>query len=342
MGRYYVASDSNDERDGIYLVDAEGETARRVARCGRPSSLAWHPTHRLLFGIGCGANDQLLVWRPRVDGSLELVHVRSLTGEGSCALEVDPRAEAVYVTHYQSGSVSRVALDRAGTPGEHTLIELTGSRPDPVRQPMSHPHHVRVLSSGRVLVTDLGADRGWLVDARAFALTSSIQLPSGSGPRHAVELPDGRVAFCGELDQTVVVVSADGQESVVCPSTQRTSDERNYPSDLVCHPDRDDTSVIIIANRGTNSLMTFRVDAGGVAPIAEVDSAGQWPQSLELNGMQLAVANRDSDRVSFFQTGRPDASPAYSSFVTVPHPVWVISAHHPVLSQRTTEQGATL
>ena len=307
----YVAGNGSGPEFGLYRFQLRDRawTGTQLAEVAALSALAQHPTSPVVYGVSGtpGEEGRLRAWR--VDGAATALADVATGGSEPCHLAVDPAGRWLVVANYESGSLAVWTLAEDGTPvGDASLLQLSGSSVDPDRQTTAHPHQV-VLDGDVTYVVDLGADvvRVFTVDSSrdsADVLTSlrEVPVPSGTGPRHLVRLPDGRAAISGELLSSVLVgrLGASSVDWSVASSTQRGARpgppyERNYPSDITCSPDQ---RLVYLANRGHDSVSTFDVASGQPVLVGEVDAGGRWPQHLVVSGEDLLVAARDSSVVS--------------------------------------------
>jgi len=295
-------------------------TTSSLAACtwrGNLVALAKHPNGSVLYGL---TETELITWRVRGDSVERLATTALLLGEEACA--VAATASSVVVAHYASGSITVFALGGNGEPLASTVVVFDGSGPDRDRQTASHPHHVLPVGE-QFVVTDLGADRLWWVTEDGDVV-HEVALPAGFGPRHTAQLPDGRLVSVGELAADVAVISSPLSASPsidVMPSSTVTSHARCYPSDLAITPE----GIVVVANRGTNTVAVFVAGADGLERSDEASSGGVWPLNLALVERALYVADRDSDRVVRFGLDADRAVLTQQATFTVPSPTWVIS-----------------
>ncbi|RZI99854.1 MAG: hypothetical protein EOO54_27680, partial [Haliea sp.] len=142
-------------------------------------------------------------------------------------------------------------------------------------------------------LSKLGADA--LTQLRATAV------PANTGPRHAVVLPDGRLAVSGELGSNLVVgrLGDPATSWANVRATQQTGPgktrwSRNYPGDIQRALDG---RHVYFANRSLDTISTFEVSGATPALVAERDSQTQWPQHLLVTESHVLVAGWDSGAV---------------------------------------------
>ncbi|MDR3470270.1 MAG: beta-propeller fold lactonase family protein [Devosia sp.] len=316
-----VASRGTGRQHGLWRWTEHGGnwSGAQLATVNQLSALAGHPALPVVYGTSrMGQQGDIHAWRLHGDGA-ELLGEKSSRGAEPCHLVVDPGGRMLIVTNYTSSTlgVQRLAADGAFE-GEIELPPLTGNGVDLDRQDAAHPHQA-LFADGMLVVIDLGADllREYAIDpqrrgAAALVPRRETAVPSGTGPRHGVALPDGRFALSGELGSNLVVgrtgAAAGGWANV--PSTRRTGPAktrhlRNYPGDIQCSPDG---RFVHFANRGYDTISTFDVAGSMPVMVSELDSGVDWPQHMLVYGDQLLVAGWDSSRVMRMplRDGRPD------------------------------------
>ncbi|WP_284946260.1 lactonase family protein [Acidisoma cladoniae] len=191
-------------------------------------------------------------------------------------------------------------------------VAHVGHGPDPDRQERSHPHCVLTSPDNRfVLVADLGLDAifSYAFDEATGHLGAAtrIALPPGSGPRHLVFHPGGRLVFVScELNSTVLSFHYDAPGGTLraldgAPTLPAGETIENYCSDLQVHPNG---RVLYVANRGHDSIamVSIEPETGTLALLTTRACGGTTPRNLAIDpsGGFLAVANQNSDTIVFF------------------------------------------
>jgi 6-phosphogluconolactonase (cycloisomerase 2 family) len=306
----FIAGHGAGPEFGLYRfrVRDGGWDGAQLARVDALSALARHPRAPIVYGVsGTPEDGWLHAWR--IDGPAEPLAEVPTGGGEPCHLAVDPAGRWLVVANYAGSSLAVWLLaDDGSLLGDPHLIPLVGTSVDPERQEAAHPHQV-VLDGDLAYAVDLGADvvRVFAVQASSDAedvLTHlrDVAVPAGTGPRHLVTLGDDLVALSGELLSTVLTGRLDGSglDWSATPSTGRGARpappyERNYPSDIARSSDR---RLVYLANRGHDTVSTFDVGSGEPVVVGEVDVGGRWPQHFLVQGEDLLVAARDSNRVT--------------------------------------------
>ncbi|WP_300766364.1 beta-propeller fold lactonase family protein [uncultured Bifidobacterium sp.] len=224
-------------------------------------------------------------------------------GEGPthAALMRDDRGGVkVVVADYGDGTIAVHGLDASGrlTAATQSIPASPGLHGPLPAQRGPHAHWVLPLPDGRVLTTDLGADRIHVHRWRDGILVreASLVLPPGTGPRdmHLLPLADGgwRVAVVGEwgCDVTILDMSCvDG-----APALDSADRPEANPSDAGERAARRSQCISLPAAAGDQAAsLAFVPD-----PTWRVESAGRRGTSSTLgsDGM-VYVGLRGSDRI---------------------------------------------
>jgi 6-phosphogluconolactonase (cycloisomerase 2 family) len=328
-----VAARGDGEDRGLWLwtQGAEGWHGRLAERVADLSSLAVHPHLPVVYGTGgVGADGRIHGWRIGEEGAIRIAAGPS-GGTEPCHLAVDPEGRVLVVCNYTSGRIGVQRLGSDGTfAGRVETIGLAGRGPELDRQEAAHPHQA-IFADGALWVIDLGADlvRRWRLDgagqgAAMLVADGEQPVPPGTGPRHGVMLPDGRMAVSGELGETLLCGSPGAGNWAAVRATRLTGPgrarwERNYPGDVAAS---EDGRIVYLANRSHGTVAAFDVSATVPVLRAEIDTGLDWPQHLLRRGDALLVAGWDSHRVGVLrlEEGLPVAA---ESLFDCPAPGWL-------------------
>lgn len=269
-----------------------------VASAEGLSALAVHPRLPVVYATAGAGAGRLLAWNlPRG----EMLVNADTGGHEPGHLAIDPEGRVLIVANYASGNLALWRLDAGGgLAGGPRLVQLEGSGPDPDRQESAHPHQVLLREDGVAVVIDLGADllREFRLDTGAGVLEPLREraLPAGSGPRHGVFLPGGRMAISAELGNAFLHGAGDDWGRVPATMLAREGHARfarNYPGDIALGA----AGFVHMANRSLGTVATL--DTGGKEPrfAGEVETGLDWPQHLLVHRDHLLVAGEDSGRV---------------------------------------------
>jgi 6-phosphogluconolactonase len=207
----YFGSQANEAGQGVFAARLDVNTGKLTsvglaAELTRPTWIVAHPSRPALYAVSETGNDgktQGKVHALKVDpktGLLSLVSTVDSGGGGPTHMALD--AHGLLVAHYGTGHVAALPVRVDGGVEPPASVQLDqGSGPSP-RQKGPHAHSVALDPSGRfVLTADLGADRVFVYpyDRKArqlgAAAATSVSVPPGTGPRHMVFHPNGRLVF---------------------------------------------------------------------------------------------------------------------------------------------------
>lgn len=327
-----VAARGTRPEHGLWQFAPEGGEwrGRQLATVGQLSSICRHPVLPIVYGTA-SARGVVHAWRVADGAATPLGELAS--GEDPCHLAVDPSGRLLAAANYGSSTLTLIALAEDGSFGAMASLVLEGQGPDAERQEAAHPHQV-LFHDGLMLVVDLGADlvRRFAIDLSAPAgrmLTpiAPLHAPAGSGPRHGVFLPDGRLALSGELASSLVIgaqVPPPGWSNVLSTGESgpaRSRSPRNYPGDV---QRSEDGRFVYLANRGYDTIAAFDVTAGAPHRIAEVASGGAWPQHLLVHRECCLVANWDSNVVTALSLTEGGFGGAAEPLFDCPGPGWLL------------------
>lgn len=354
--RIFVGTYTNGGSGGIYRVDFDADTGRFTsmaaisAETENPSFLAMSQDGHRLFAVNelqqfnGERSGAVSAFQVDPSGQLVLINQQPSAGTDPCFIALDPAGNHVLVANYSSGTIAVFPIAADGHLQAATSVRRgEGSGPVTSRQEGPHAHHLLFDASGRfVLWTDLGADRVMIdrYDRESGTLapndTPSVQLPPGSGPRHLVWHPSGRVAYLlNELDATVTLLVFDSATGTLTP--RQTVNARgsaatagNTAAEIAITADG---RFLYTSNRGDDDIGVFTIDSATWAPtpIAHVPTGGRTPRhfSIDPSGDWLIVANQNSDLLTVFRIDPTTGIPARASAtVKIPTPVDVVFAPH--------------
>lgn len=258
------------------------------------------------------------------------------TGEVASWRISDPDYRLIPITRVGSGGtnpchlavIDGIAIVASYTDGAVAVVSssgpeqvLAGSGSGPLEaQEGPHAHHVLVLDDGRVLTADLGADllhvHTW-ADSR-LTRTDSVPMPSGTGPRDLLVLPDGRLAVLGEWSCDVVVLEERGDTFEVVQIVGLPGATPGVDQAAALGLSADGRHVFA-GIRGSNRVATLLVD-DTLSGVGWVDCGGAWPRHLVVDGDFVHVANQLSSTVTSFRIGDDGTLTSVGEPAAVPSP----------------------
>lgn len=322
---------------GIYTVRFDAVAGQLIpeyvtAGVTNPSYLAYHAPKKLLVAVQETdqlATSSLIAYRvDRAGGKLHLLGQQPTLGVSPCHVSVDHTGQFVFVANYGSGNVTVFPMTPDGCPQP-----ASGAS----QHPGTHPHAHMIVpdpTNRFVLAVDLGLDklRVYQMPSTDGKMTvySEAAVAAGSGPRHLVFHPNGRVLFLVHEITSMITTWAFADGRFTHLHTVSTLPEHfvgdNAPAAIRVSADG---RFVYAANRGHDSVAVFAFDApsGELVPLAHHFVAGQTPRDFVLDptGRFMLVANQGSDTVVVFrlnpQTGLP-AEKVYT--LQIPTPVCLL------------------
>lgn len=291
-----------------------------VAVGRNPSFLAITADARTLYACDEVAPGRVVACAlDRSDGSIRVLGSASSGGDGPCFIAIHPSGAWLFAANYGDGSVAVLPLGGEARLGALVARIVAGG----------NAHMALPSADGRfVQVPCKGADRivTYQFDAATGALApvATTPTPTGSGPRHLALGQDGRAWLVDELSSAVqpAQVAADGSLSLGAPVPTLPAgwSGRNTAGGILL---TDEGRLLLVSNRGHDSLAAFAPDAEGVPqPIGTV-AVGRTPRHLAASpdGRFILVACQGADRVEVLR--RDGARLTAVGGVSVPRPAFV-------------------
>ncbi|RSX50169.1 lactonase family protein [Bifidobacterium callimiconis] len=261
-------------------------------------------------------------------------------GPTHVAVAVDDNGRKHAITaNYVSGSISVFPINEDGTLGSvsQTLQGNPEEGHGPLRaQEGPHAHWILPLPDGRLLSTDLGADRIYIHHWNDGVLTRTgmVRLDPGTGPRdmHLLPADDGswRVSVVDEWGCTVTLMqpgddcngdpNSDADDFRIlqtvdlaaAPADQAASlafipkseyAERSASADKDGTDSADYAGMAYVGLRGSDRIVSLRWDGRTLTRVDSVSSGGGRPRHLCAVGQYLIAANETENHLTLFRVG---------------------------------------
>lgn len=318
----YTGGFSDADSQGIYAFSFDAATGKLkplglAAAAKSPTYFAVHPNGRLLYAVVNRLDAAGGVSSYEIDhrtGKLKLLNTVSARGPNTCYVSVSHSGKYVLAANYASGSVASYPVLADGRLGEATgFSQHHGSSVDPDRQSGPHGHSINASPDDRfAIAADLGIDQLLVYRLEGGALIPNdppfTKVASGSGPRHFVFHPSGRIAYViEELSSSMTVFDYDAERGVLrevqtislLPSEYTGS---NASADVQVHPSG---RFVYGSNRGDDTIAVFAVDrdSGKLTFVNRAKSHGKTPRifAIDPTGQFLIAANEDSSTLVVFR-----------------------------------------
>jgi 6-phosphogluconolactonase len=350
--------------EGIYFTDVNPATGapgspRLVAKLLSPSWLALSADRKFLYAsseiLSHEGEEGGLVTAFAVDaasGALRQLNTVSSVGAGPAYVSVHPSGKFVMTANYYGGSYTVIRIRPDGSLGEMTDLVQLPPTPQAAAAPVvaasSRGGFVGPPAPGRprghMISTDpsgqfvIGNDTGtfkilvWRLNTTTGKLTqvSSTQAEAGSGPRHFVFSPDGKILYQLYEQSARLAVYDFSNGNPTLKQAPMSTVAPGYTgaattSELLISKDGKN---LYSGNRGADSIAVWSVDAKGlVTRIADVSTEGLTPRSLALDpsGQFLYSMNQRSQTLTTFRIDPKTGIPRFTgSIVPVGTPTMML------------------
>lgn len=345
---FYVGTYTDNGSEGIYRFGLDKKTGKLhsnglAALSENPSYLAMTKDGKNLLSVR-ETKDQ----NNQSSGYIELFSVDSLGnlasvnkvssgGAHPCHVAVNEDG-AIVASNYSSGNVT---LMRINAEGELTDVlsndQHIGHGPVVGRQEAPHVHSALFEPNGkRIFVADLGIDqvKVYFIDKNSFTLKpakyAEIKLTPGSGPRHMVIHPNGKILFiANELSSSVSMIQfqANGAYKIINTISTLPADylKPNTCADIHLSPDG---KFLYVSNRGMNTIaiFAFTEKESELKLIGHEETRGEMPRNFTLTpeGDYLLVANQNSDNIVAFQRNPITGLLTFTDLINAKKPVCLL------------------
>jgi 6-phosphogluconolactonase len=314
----YLGSFAPAPGPGIIGARLDEKTGRlcslgRVAEIAQPTWMTMHPSKPVLYAtrqVAAAPQDQG-AFAYAIDaktGALRLINSAPTGGAAPTYLSADARSNTLFAAHWDSGDFSALPIRKDGGLEAPTSIV---KEPD-TAPPRPRAHAIERDASGRFVV---GAEYGlnrmltYRFDPAARTLTPAVtlQLPTGSGPRHFVLHPNGKRLYL--LNELKAEVQVYGWDAATGALTLEQSVETSAPGfagrkQSAAIVMSQDARYLYVSNRNEDVIVGFTIDAasGRLTEIQRIASGGRIPRDFAFSpsGRWMLVANQTSNTVNVF------------------------------------------
>jgi 6-phosphogluconolactonase len=340
---------------GIYAARLDTRTGHLSALglavgLQRATWLVIHPSLPVVYSVaqspgGMAADSNIYSFAiDAASGTLRQMNTVDAGGHDATHMDLDPQSKTLFSANYGSGSVTALPLQPDGTLGPVVSEQKDyGTGPHP-RQKSSVAHGVAIDPTRRwVLVADFGADRVFVYrwDGGTRKLTPAAMpfeaLPPGSGPRHLLFNPNGRILYVnselsGEL-RSYHWDPGSGRLQLVQTLSPYPADYSGEKSGAEIAISRDGRHLYLSLRGGQDTLIAYSTNeqSGSLTEIQRIASQGRvpWSFGIDPSGHWMLVTNETSNSVNVLRidtaTGKLAAT---SESLSIPNPVAVAFYAH--------------
>lgn len=345
LSTFLIGTYTENENQGIELLSFDQATmtlSSKVVASGfnNPSFVIANQAKTQVFSAEDTQNGKLRSFAfNQHEPQLTLLDIVDSVGEHPCYLALDHSERFLAAANYISGNFSVYEISNKGGLHFRQSVQHQGSSINKVRQSHAHVHSIVFHPNKKqILVADLGTDKIHIYDVD-FSNTTPIteanpayfKVAAGSGPRHMVVHPNGKVLYLVHelMGEIGVYFYENGKITHVSTHSLTVSKHKDHVQAAEIRLSHDG-KFIYVSNRGNaNNLSVFKIELNGdLNLIQQISTGGRTPRNfnLSLDGRFLLVANQDSDEIRVFErdlvTGRLEMSP---SKVKINKPAYVFS-----------------
>jgi 6-phosphogluconolactonase len=342
----YIGTYTKGESKGIYSFTlntghAKIENVNIAAELENPTYVNISKDNRYLYSVVKeGENGGLAAFSIDEDGSLTAINRELSAGASPCHVSVDSQNRYVFGANYHKGLVESHLLNKEDgsiLPTASTMIH-EGSGPDP-RQEKPHTHYAGLTPDEKYLaVVELGIDALITYAVNSDGTLTKVKLlplKAGSGPRHLVFHPNGKIAYVMTEFSSEVIVLTYNEENGHFTEKQYISTlpedftENNQGSAIHISSDG---RFVYAGNRGHNSIAVFHVtpETGELSFVEHVSTEGDWPRDFALDPSEkfVVASNQESGNLVLYSRDEGTGKlTLIQSDIVVPYPVCVKFLH---------------
>jgi 6-phosphogluconolactonase len=317
----------------------------------RASWLVAHPTLPVIYTVAQSTSDNpdsdSAIISFAIDpstGILRQINKMDASGRDATHMTFDAASNTLFVANHGTGNVTDLPVLPDGSLGPVASDQKDfGSGPTP-RQKSAAAHGVAVDPTHRyVMVADFGADRlfAYRFDGATRALAPAPspfqQLPPGSGPRHVLFHPNGRLLYLdNELTGEICSYHWDnrsGELKLAQCLSPYPADYSGQKSAAEIAVSRDGRFFYLSLRGDQEALIAYSIEkeSGALTEIQRVPSQGKipWSFGIDPTGHWMLVADQGSNSVVVFAVDSKTGKLATTDeSLSVPNPVAVAFYPH--------------
>lgn len=300
-----------------------------------PSYPIWISEYNLLLAAEEIMDEEmpmLVSYRLKQD---ELVFNEQVILSGSSACHMAKVANKLLVANYTSSDICEVDFDNGTLSGKQIAKHRHAGRGFNLeRQDAAHPHMIYPINDNSFWVVDLGLDKVFTYERTAEGVpfervaSKTIELPSGTGPRHMISLQQhAYLVILGELSGELFLYKHVGLGYELLHSVLLFDKGEASAAAIVTDPFE---RFLYVSERNTNCIYQFALANDTLAPVDTVYCGGDTPRdiSIDPSGEWLLAANQDSNSIAVFSIRQLDGHLTLEHSASVGSPVcitWLIS-----------------
>lgn len=316
LGTYTTHSASQGIYTGTFDPDA-GKLGPLVlaVKAPNPSFLALSPGGQFIYAaLENGGPGSVAAYAVQLDNSLKSLNRQPSGGAGVCYVSLDGMGHTAFAANYSTGSIASfpIGADHLLQPLS-ALIQFHGSGPNQARQSGPHAHSIYTSPDNRfVYACDFGSDRVRIYPFDAphqiIDVTSSLEatVPPGSGPRHLVFAPNGKVVYVvNEMGASVSRFAREAAtgalkrvDTVSCLPAGISPGPKITAAEIALHPSG---RWLYVSVRGCDLMAVFAVDeTRRIKRVQTVPAGVKMPRqfAIDPSGRWIITAGQADNRLA--------------------------------------------
>ena len=313
----YLGSYTKRESKGVHqiILDTDKKELRDyrlIAEVDSPTYLDLSADKETLYAISkTDEGGGVTSFKENENGTYDKVSEISAEGSAPCYIYFDEEKKLIFTANYHGGYLT---VYKENADGSFTMTDRAQHEGSSIHENQTIPHvHYSALSPDKkfLLSCDLGTDEVYTYTVSAegkLAEVARYKATPGTGPRHLVFHPNGKVAYMfGELSSDVEVLAYDaaaGTFSLLQVITTIPEEHTGFNGGAAIRISADG-KFLYASNRGHDSLVVYAVSEDGetLSLVEYVPTEGNIPRDFNLDpsGQFVIVAHQDSDNLTLFE-----------------------------------------
>ncbi|MGX7419987.1 lactonase family protein [Carnobacterium gallinarum] len=312
----FLGTYTKRESEGVYSITLDTEKQQLeeltlIAKADGPTYVGLSENQDILYAIDKVNGDGALSSFKKDDsGNYQLVASVSAPGAPPCYVGVDDQRGFLYTANYHKGEIAVIKTDKDGN---LTLLDTVTHTGSSIHENQAGPHaHYSDLTPDHkyIVACDLGTDAVYTYSVSTdgkLTEVSRYDAKPGTGPRHIVFNPNGKVAYLfGELASVIVVLAYDattGTFSELQTISTIPEEFTDFNGGAAIRVSKDG-KFLYASNRGHDSIVVYKISPDGTTleQIQLIASEGKIPRDFNLDPTEgfIIAAHQDSDNLTLF------------------------------------------
>lgn len=315
VGTYTNSCDSK----GIYVYEfdtnsGESKLKNTSESTVSPSYLSVSVDNKLVYAVnenGAESTVSAFGYEPK-SGKVVFLNKQNAMGADPCYLIND--GENVITANYSGGNISVFKKTAEGISEAKQVIQHTGKGVNAQRQEGAHVHMVYFSPDKKyVLSNDLGLDKVFIYNYnptskdKVLTLKGSVDVKSGSGPRHLTFSKDGKFVYLiQELDATLTTFSYEknGSLKLIAETSILPKDFKGGTGAAAIKISPDGKFLYVSDRVDANNISVYKILKNGNIELQEqISTLGKGPRdfSIDPTGNFLLVGHQYTNNIVVFK-----------------------------------------